>query len=64
MSNKQDFANEISIHSGHMKTSNECFNYGITWGCTIDCPVLQRGECELKDSENKELYKQYLDENE
>lgn len=37
-----------------------CERYGMTWGCDIDCPVLQSGNCELKDSENKELYQEYL----
>lgn len=39
---------------------NACYRYGMTWGCDIDCPVLQAGECELKDSDNKELYQEYL----
>lgn len=44
------------------KGITECEKYGMTWGCDIDCPVLQRGECELKDSENKKLYEEYLNE--
>jgi len=45
-------------------TANECYQHGMVRGCTIDCPVLQRGECELKDAENKELYQEYLQEKE
>jgi len=60
---KIDFANTITeLDSGLQKTSDECFKYGITWGCDIDCPVLQRGECELKESDNKDLYQEFLNE--
>lgn len=40
--------------------ANECFQYGMRSGCDIDCPVLKRGECELKDDDNKKLYNEYL----
>ena len=40
--------------------SRDCYNYGIMSGCDIDCPVLRRDECELQDSDNKELYAEYL----
>jgi hypothetical protein len=60
MSNKLNFANTINGElSKHM---TECENYGITWGCDIDCPVLQAGNCELKNSDNAKLYKEFLNE--
>lgn len=57
--NKSDFANTLAdtVYLG----MNDCERYGMTWGCDIDCPVLQAGKCELKDFENKELYQEYLD---
>ena len=39
---------------------NDCYKFGMTYGCTVDCPVLKAGECELQDSDNKELYEQAL----
>lgn len=65
MSDKMNFANTITERDlGAMASSvmSDCEKYGMTWGCDINCPVLQRGECELKDAENKELYQEYLDE--
>jgi len=41
---------------------DDCYKYGLIGGCDVDCPVLRRGECELQDSDNKELYAEYLDE--
>jgi hypothetical protein len=61
---KTEFANALQERSGLQKTNNQCFIYGITWGCDIDCPVLKEGNCELKDNENKELYEEYLKQNE
>lgn len=40
---------------------SDCYRYGMTWGCDIDCPVLQSGKCELKNAGNKELYQEYQD---
>ncbi len=37
----------------------DCEHYGITYGCTVNCPVLQMHKCELQDTENKELYLEY-----
>ncbi len=45
-----------AINTLNETRGNDCHNYGITWGCNVDCPVLIRGECELQDSDNKELY--------
>ena len=35
---------------------DECHNYGIVNGCDVNCPVLIKGNCELKDTDNKDLY--------
>ena len=40
----------------------DCERYGMSYGCDIDCPVLQAGNCELKETDNKELYEQYREE--
>ena len=37
---------------------NDCYRYGIVHGCTTECPVLIRGEFELKDDENKDLWEE------
>lgn len=50
-----EFAKTINRITG-LQPSTDCFNYGITYGCNIDCPVLIAGECELQENENKELY--------
>ena len=61
---KDSFAHTITgLDNGLPKGMTDCERYGMTWGCDIDCPVLQRGECELKDDENKELYQEFLDSN-
>lgn len=39
---------------------NDCFKYGMTYGCNEDCPVLIAGKCELQDSDNKNLYELML----
>jgi len=65
MNHKKNLANTITeINLGVMASSvmNDCYKYGMTWGCDIDCPVLQDGKCELKNYENKKLYQKYLDE--
>jgi len=64
---KMNFANTITeIDLGAMASSvmTDCEKYGMTWGCNTGCPVLRAGKCELKDDENKELYQEYLSENE
>jgi len=60
---KQGFAEFLNdgVFSNSCLLANECENYGMTWGCDIDCPVLQRGECELKDADNKHLWEQIQD---
>lgn len=39
----------------------DCEHYGMTYGCTVNCPVLMRGECELMHDENAELYRQCVE---
>ncbi len=58
MENDEYFANKLADKTFHGMT--RCERYGMTWGCRIECPVLQSHECELKDSNNKELYQEYL----
>lgn len=56
MSNRELFAetiNDLSKHSGRMES--ECENFSTTWGCKPDCPVFERGECELQE-ENEEKF--------
>lgn len=48
---KESFAETINtMGSNSCLLANECERYGMTWGCDEDCPVLNRGECELYSS--------------
>ena len=38
------------------KGLSECETYGMCYGCNEHCPVLIKGECELQETENKDLY--------
>ena len=62
---KMDFADTINELDNTLYHPNmtACESYGITWGCDIDCPTLIDGKCELKNSENYELYQQLLKDN-
>lgn len=56
MSNRNLFTETITDldnRSGHMES--ECERFGSTWGCNPDCPVFERGECELQE-ENEEKF--------
>ena len=55
MSTKLNFARTINSLGG-MPPMSDCYNYGMTYGCDKHCPVLQAGNCELKDAECKDLY--------
>lgn len=60
---KTDFANTIThwdLGSTASSVMNDCYKHGMTYGCTIDCPQLLAGLCELKDTDNKELYKEAM----
>jgi len=52
---------EVDVGAMGSSALGECGRYGMTYGCNEDCPVLLRGECELQDSENAELYKRAKD---
>ncbi len=59
MNYKMGFAKNITtIDLGVTASSvmNDCYKYGMTYGCDTDCPVLRSGNCELQDDVNKELY--------
>lgn len=50
--NKLDFAASLTeLGSYGVAGTSDCFKYGSTWGCNIDCPVFQGGGCECEDSE-------------
>ena len=42
-------------HATHFE--NECEKFGMTWGCQPDCPVFERGECELQE-ENAKMFEE------
>lgn len=46
---KESLSNEMAIQSGD-RLANECERYGMTWGCDEECPVLNKGNCELYSS--------------
>ncbi len=57
MNARESFANTINeLDNGMPKTGNECFKFGITWGCKPDCPVFERGECE-QQKDNEQYFK-------
>lgn len=58
---KEDFAHTLMEFDKHMpKGLTECEEYGMTWGCDKDCPVFQRGECELQE-ENEKLFNKVVE---
>lgn len=59
---KQQFANTITawdLGATASSVMSGCEKYGMTHGCDIDCPVLQAGNCKLKDDVNKVLWEEY-----
>ena len=57
MSNRKLFAeaiSEVDKHSGDIES--ECEKVGSTWGCKPDCPVFERGECELQEENEEKFY--------
>jgi len=53
---REEFAEtlyELVSEGNHM--ANECERFGMTWGCKEDCPVFERGECELQE-DNKKMF--------
>lgn len=55
-SNAAMFANTLAEMDDRLpRGTSECFNFGNCWGCRPDCPVFERGECELQ-AENEEMF--------
>jgi hypothetical protein len=54
--NAFDFANTLANYSGESHMMNDCERFGMTWGCRPDCPVFEKGKCELQE-ENTVLFK-------
>lgn len=58
---KTGLANTIhDMGSGGNHMANECERFGMTWGCRPDCPVYDRGECELQQENTETFIKQGL----
>jgi hypothetical protein len=54
-----------TINDRHLGTTassvmTDCEHHGMTYGCTVTCPVLLASKCELQDDENKELYQEAM----
>lgn len=48
MNNRTIFAFTLSeLGSNSYLSMSECEKFGMTFGCREDCPVFERGECEL-----------------
>ena len=41
----------------------ECERYGMCYGCDTGCPVLNDGNCEFQETENKHLWEEIKGEN-
>ena len=54
MSFKLEFANTLA--GDELFMMNDCERFGMTYGCQPDCPIYERGECELQE-ENKKQFK-------
>lgn len=37
------------LGSNSYLSMSECEKFGMTFGCREDCPVFERGECELQE---------------
>ena len=60
---KTNFADTITnwdLGNTASSVMTDCEKHGMTYGCTIDCKQLLAGLCELKDTDNKELYKEAM----
>lgn len=54
MSLRSEWANTINTIGDHAcLLGSECDRFGITWGCRPDCPVFERGECEIQEENEK-----------
>lgn len=53
----EGFANEINmIGSNANLSANDCERFGMTWGCRSNCPVFEKGECQIQE-ENEHFFK-------
>lgn len=41
------FLSSMSLGLTASGVMTDCEKFGMTWGCSEDCPQLQRGECEI-----------------
>lgn len=56
MSIRKMFSDTISeLDFCPARMESECEKFGFVWGCKSDCPVFERGECELQE-ENEEKF--------
>tara|TARA_R110001583_G_scaffold109400_2_gene258142 strand:+ start:16097 stop:16285 length:189 start_codon:yes stop_codon:yes gene_type:complete len=53
-----NFILEKTLGLTAISVMDDCYKFGLMNGCAVDCPQLIRGECELMENENKELYEQ------
>lgn len=54
MSSKSDFASMLTRGGDHgFKGASECECWGMSYGCTPDCPVFERGQCEIQEENSK-----------
>lgn len=51
----ETLADMNTSHATHFES--ECEKFGMTWGCKPDCPVFERGECELQE-ENEKMFEE------
>lgn len=53
----QAFADTINAHNDGLSFPNmtDCESYGMTFGCTPECPTYLSGKCEIEE-ENKEIF--------
>jgi hypothetical protein len=57
MNSREVFSKELHEFGNNTNLSaNECETFGITWGCKEDCPVFERGKCEMQE-ENEVIFK-------
>jgi hypothetical protein len=56
---REMFANTIMDLDNGMNSAlmTECERFGMTWGCREDCPVLEKGKCELYGSPDEFIKK-------
>lgn len=53
--NKLRLGATLSSINGDNNNHGDCFDYGSVGGCDWDCPVLEKGECELQEEVERKL---------